>query len=266
MATLFWTNQDSGELETFKFDATTSEDPSDVVTITDHPVEVGVNIVDHARPEPERITLEGVITDTPHHGNLNDDDTDYTDQPLSLTVDGMGDPGTQTLKLDVPDPPLALSPSGLIDAGIGAVGGAIFGGPKNEATAWGTPSRTTASKQSTVLKSASPLSRSRRAYDKIIGVKNAAELITIHTSHREYFDMLIERVGAPVTADDGDGLKFSIDLRRLKIAESQTVQSPQPTEARGAAMKSLGSQAAKEDPNAGAKLESTAFQLDPTNH
>lgn len=267
MASLIWTNEDSGELVLFAFDATTSEDPSDAVTITDHPVEEGVNIVDHARPEPEHITLEGVITDTPHHGNLgnSDDDSSFTDQTVTLSVEGMGEPGTQTVALDVPDPPLGFSPSGLIDAGIGAIGNAIFGSPSNQATAWDPAARKTTSAQAKVLKSSSPVSRSRRAYQSILDAKDTAALITVNTSHREYFDMLIERIGAPVTAEDGDGLRFSIDLRKLRIAESQTVQSPQPTEARGATAKSMGSQTAKPDPNEKAKLDSVGFGLDPTN-
>lgn len=34
-------------------------------TITDHPVEEGSNISDHARPDPDRLTLECIISNTP---------------------------------------------------------------------------------------------------------------------------------------------------------------------------------------------------------
>src|SRR5690242_16413960 len=146
MAILYWTNEDTGSLVIFKFDVTTSEDPSDTIAITDHPVERGVNVADHARSEPERITLEGIITDTPHHGNLTDED-DHTDQTISISPETMGPPGTQKLHLVVPDPPVEISESGLIRAGVGALGNAVFGGPKNEATAWGEPAERRGSAQ-----------------------------------------------------------------------------------------------------------------------
>ncbi len=255
MAALLWKDPDTGALNTFEFDATTSEDPTDAITITDHPVEEGTNVVDHARPDPERITLEGIITDTPHHGNLGDDDN-YTDQPLSLSVDIMGPPGTQTIHLDVPDPPVEISESGLIRAGVSALGNAIFGGPNNDATAWGVPNRKTLSASATALQAVSQVSRSRREYEKLLAAKDVTAVFDVVTSRREYFDMLIERIGAPRTPEDGDGLKFSIDLRRLRIAASQTVDPPQPTEARGAKAKSMGSQTTKDDPNADKKFSS----------
>lgn len=34
-------------------------------TVTDHPVEEGYNITDHSRPEPERVTMECIISNTP---------------------------------------------------------------------------------------------------------------------------------------------------------------------------------------------------------
>lgn len=255
MATLFWTDEDSGKLVVFQFDATTSEDPTDAVTITDHPVEQGANIVDHARDEPERITLEGIVTNTPHQGNLTDED-DFEVSALALSFETVKAPGTQTLHLDIPDPPIALSPSGLISAGISALGSALFGGPNNDATAWSNTEKARGSLQASALQPASKVNRARVAYEKLLGAKEKRALVTVQTSVREYFDMLVERVSAPRSADDGDGLKFSIDLRRLKIAASETVQSPQPTESRGSTGRSLGSQSTKEDANGDAKTES----------
>lgn len=260
MAILYWTNEDTGALETFKFDATTSEDPSDVTAITDHPVEQGANIVDHARDEPERVTVEGIITNTPHQGNLTEDD-DHQTTTVPLTVNVMTAPGTKVVHLDVPSPPIEISPSGLLQAGVGAIVTAITGGPSNNANVIDAAQKTSVTVQATVLESAAKRNRAREAYEKILGAKRAHDLITVQIGFREYFDMLIERVGAPRTPDDGDGLKFSIDLRSLRIAESQTVQSPEPTEARGSASKSTGSQTAKDDPNAEPKLTSTAFNL-----
>jgi Dit-like tail protein len=50
---------------TLVLDATLSEAHSVEVEATEHPVESGVNIVDHLRPKPRTLTLEGVVSDTP---------------------------------------------------------------------------------------------------------------------------------------------------------------------------------------------------------
>jgi hypothetical protein len=261
MAILYWTNEDTGELVTFKFDVTTSEDPTDAVTITDHPVEKGANIVDHARDEPEIISLEGYVTNTPHQGNLTEDDDNKTGQ-LTLSVHARRDVGTKVIQLDVPDPPIGLSPSGLIQAGVVAVGNLILGAPDNKATVIDDTDRITTTAQATALTSSRRRNRAREAYEKILDAKRNHDLITIQGSVREYFDMLISRVGAPRKPEDGDGILFQIDLRRLRIAESETVQSPKPTESRGSLTKSQGSQGTKTDPNADKKpVASSAYRL-----
>lgn len=47
------------------FDATTDEQHSDNADITEHQVETGFNATDHIRPTPKRLTLTGVVTNTP---------------------------------------------------------------------------------------------------------------------------------------------------------------------------------------------------------
>ena len=46
-------------------DAVTSESHSFDVDVTEHPVETGSAISDHARPRPNRLTLDAVISNTP---------------------------------------------------------------------------------------------------------------------------------------------------------------------------------------------------------
>jgi hypothetical protein len=255
--TLLWTNDDTGALDSVKFDAVTSIEHQDSVTITDHPVELGSNIADDAIDDPDRVTIEGIVTNTPHLGNLTDDDDAQTGQS-SVTFDAMRQDGTKKIHLNIPDPPLEISESGLLQAGVRALGSAIFGGPNSTATVADDSRKARASASAQVL-IGSGRNRAREAYEKLIAAKLARDLITVSTGMREYFDMLIERIAVPRAVADGNAVRFQVDLRRLLIAESDTVKSPEPTEARGATTKSLGSQAAKEDPNAGKKeeLEST---------
>jgi len=47
------------------FDAVVSEGHSTELVVTDNPVETGVVVSDHAYMQPLRLTIEGVVTDTP---------------------------------------------------------------------------------------------------------------------------------------------------------------------------------------------------------
>lgn len=46
-------------------DCTVTETHTGAATVTEHPVEDGVNITDHIRPEPLQLALSGIITNTP---------------------------------------------------------------------------------------------------------------------------------------------------------------------------------------------------------
>lgn len=48
-----------------EFDATVSEQHSSVLSITEHPTEVGAAVSDHAQKEPDELTIHAIISDTP---------------------------------------------------------------------------------------------------------------------------------------------------------------------------------------------------------
>src|SRR5687767_4349391 len=56
---------DTGQTFNIALDATTNETHEAPSTITDHAVEQGASISDHIRPEADRLTIEGVISNTP---------------------------------------------------------------------------------------------------------------------------------------------------------------------------------------------------------
>lgn len=49
-------------IDAIEVDVSLSEQHVSEVEITEHPVEIGTNIVDHARPKPDVLTIEGVIS------------------------------------------------------------------------------------------------------------------------------------------------------------------------------------------------------------
>lgn len=53
------------QVDTLVLDASLKEDHSGDVKVTEHPVESGSSVADHARVEPETLTLEGMVSATP---------------------------------------------------------------------------------------------------------------------------------------------------------------------------------------------------------
>lgn len=53
------------QIDTITCDVTTSEVHQGEVEVTDHPVEEGANVTDHARTKPAMFTVEGIVTNTP---------------------------------------------------------------------------------------------------------------------------------------------------------------------------------------------------------
>ncbi len=69
----------------FPIDLAVMETHSDEVEITDHPVEVGADMTDHAKRRPGEVTIEFIVTDTPlgEIENLRSEDTLPTDDFLA---------------------------------------------------------------------------------------------------------------------------------------------------------------------------------------
>lgn len=256
---LYWQDPDTGETETVQFDAVIVLSPEDLVTITKHPVEVGADVSDHARDEPDRLSIEAKVSTIP-----NPRDQDVAKNPLDLVVHVRTTPGTKQITLDVPTPPITPSLGGLVEAGVNAISSAISGPPR--ATVINESRSRTISMTAQAWQQSSPRNRVRDVYEKLLGAKTKKVLVTIQTTMREYFDMMIARVAAPQTVEDGNAVTFGLDFERIRVADSETVQSPQPVEARGATSKNKGTQNGKNDPNAEGKAavyESTLSQITP---
>jgi hypothetical protein len=261
MATIFfWQDDETGLTESVQFDVVDSEEPEDVATPTDHPVEQGSNITDHVKLEPEFLTVEGIVSNMVNP--MLDDD--LVTAPVELNVASMTAPGSKTVALDVPSAPIEPSPSGLLQAAVGGIKALFTGGPKF--THVGEARQTNRTVSISVLQQEAPRDRIRDVYDLLLKAQKRRLLVTVQQTHREHFDMLLTRIAKPKRFEDGKAARFSVDLRQIKVADSQTVQAPQPTEARGKTGVSSGSKNGKADPNAAGKetqYESTLSQLIP---
>lgn len=231
-----WQDPATFALGVIRLDAVLSESPEDAVTITDHPVEQGANVVDHARVEPNRLSIEGVVSTIPNPAV----DTDAGFQLIEVSVPGRRQLAAETKTLQPPQPPITPSIGGLISAGIGALVGTSIKAQFAGATV---PDKSTI--QIRGYKQNTPRNRVRDVYEALLRLQEARTFVTVSTRDRDYYDMLIERVAKPRSLDNGSSSHFQIDFRRVRIASSKTVAAPRPAEARGKTTVNKGSQAAK---------------------
>lgn len=259
---LYWTDPASGLTEAVQFDVSDGESPEDVATPTDHAVERGANITDHVRKEPAFVTVEGTVSAMPNPLI----DTDVSAQSVEFSVSALPDPGTKTVKIDVPSPGIQPSPSGLLQAGVAALTRLITGAGAPKVTIRGDLKRSTETRNVSLIQQTAPRDRIREVWELLLKAQTQVLPVNVIIAQREYSDLVITRIAKPRTLEDGKAAHFQVDLREIPVADSRTVAAPEPTEARGATGKSKGSQNGKNDPNGAAKeqqYESTLSMITP---
>lgn len=65
MAITFLLLRQLTKIDTITLDVSVAETYTGEVEVTEHPVEEGFNVVDHARAKPDMLTIEGVVSNTP---------------------------------------------------------------------------------------------------------------------------------------------------------------------------------------------------------
>jgi len=236
--TLLWVTKKSKDLRYIKFDVCTQETYEAIIALTAHPVEEGVDVVDHARPEPERITVEGFISNKPLPGNVLGSGAFLRDPKMNA----------QSVALNLPPLPSPFSPTpgGLTRAVTGFVDKLLNPPPS----------------KITVYKPDTALNRAREALILFEEAKTDAALITVVSGMHWLDTMMLERYACTRTAEGGNGATFQVDLKRVRIVKTETVDAPQPAEARGAPSESKGSKAAQAtDPKVTTKAKSIAKSL-----
>lgn len=181
------------------FDAVLSEHHDLSAEVTDYAVEQGVAIVDHVRPNPDRITLETFVTNTPVYS------VDAQDQ--------------QPLTLDIPYPDQAPS-------GPGPLGGLFGGGFQAVSAALTRPTSASAS----VMKFDGDIDYVQNTLLQVQSLKDTATLLTIITPRNTYFNMILERISMERSRTTGStGANFSLEFRQIRIVSSSVVAAPLPT-------------------------------------
>jgi hypothetical protein len=238
-------NADPSGIVFLEFDAIIGLTPEDVATLTSHPVERGVNVTDHLRLEPTRLSIEAIMSKTPRLSNAPTANQHGRVEaaPLDITIHARPSDGQQTIDLDIPSPPIQPDLAGLVTAGLAALSNALS--PPRVTVRDPAQARITQA-QARALQHQDEAEPIQSAYEKLLEAMASAALITVTTRDRDIFDLCLTRVSAPRRLTGGTG--FELELEQLRVADSETVESPKPAEARGALAKKKGTQTTKEAP------------------
>src|SRR6185436_16259045 len=199
------------------FDIVESETHTSKSTVTDHPVELGSNVSDHIRNDPDRISIKGTVTNTPLL--LGDNGS---------TLQGMGIPGRQTqirqtksTTLNIPKPPPALS----ITGAISALGDLLFGTPPVVAQlspyVVGNYPAVTVQVQAF---SDPTFDNVLETHNNLTAIRQGAIICEVFTSTKAYDSMVIESI--EYTKEDLGAGNFSVELRRMIQVQSAVVAAP----------------------------------------
>lgn len=247
---LYWYDEDTLQTHEIRFDAVTSATLEDTTTITEHPVETGSNITDHAREEPSRFSIEGVVSAVISIGQAG-----VVESPSIAQFDEIRRIGVRQEVLSLPNPPIQPDAGGRISAGIGALNA------KRHTIEIPIYGKSQTSVPITILERTIPGYRPREIYESLLDAKTKRAMFVISTRFRDYYDMQIERLALLRSPDDGTSGRFQVDFRRVIITETEMVAAPVPAEARGAGPRNRGAQATKpaETPDP-SKMKSTLFE------
>lgn len=197
-----------------RIDATVGETHTYANTVTDHPIEGGSPITDHVRPDPVRLTIQGVISNAPQF--LPSDNVDGA-QLTNRTIE-VHTPGIRRI---TPIPSLGLGGQ-IVQRSFG-IGKGPPQGPTGAVLARFQADYQNAAK---VLTFSAEFNRVRNVFEELVTLWALGTSIRVETELRDYADMVIESLTVPRDPGTGDSLQFELSLKQIKVANSQLVAAP----------------------------------------
>jgi hypothetical protein len=233
-ALLDWTRED-GEIEVVTFDTFDSEDWDQPCEVSEFPVELAPGMTDQIILKPLTCTLVGYISEKP----LATNDAEGAYRTKTLDIPGSPKYVQYSKKLDIPGSKLKPNVASLVTAGFNALTGAggveaqvrkRQGGtkPKQDVRAWSYDNY-----ESRVVWTLNALEQAR--YERV--------LIGVVADQKQAEGMVIEGLQLHRTVEEGAGALFTLQLRQIQIAETETVAAPKPAENIAQSRKSKGSAA-----------------------
>lgn len=227
MAFISWKAKDTSPGGTLGFDLTVTETLISSVTMTEFPVEEGADITDHVRKNADMCTLEVYVSNSP------------------ITLENFVDPSSprgaiQSVQLDLPEFKVPLT------SGLGIL-----------------------NRLASLFSSSTPVKALLLQFDTDFSApietlqvltQIQAEARQIDVFGRDWFleDMILTDIDAPLDEESGDGGKYTLQFKHIRIVQTQQVTKPVSAEPRAKTPQSNGS---KGSTDAKPPLQSTAYGL-----
>jgi hypothetical protein len=246
---------DAGTEASILFDATLSVDHVAEADVPEHPVEDGVNVSDHVRAKLDVLSAKVHVTNTPIRVPSNDSGlADPTiDGPNGLVFNASNQEmftitHNRILSRAVAAPGASLTVRVGFDEVSARVGLNAFIVPAQIAPVTLTVAVVT-------HKPGNEIERVRAVYNALVQHRARGTIFSVLTKLRDYDNMILTRVGAPESIEDGDAVTISLEMREVRFAavEIGDPLAPQPREPRGSTEQNRGAQQGQEgDENADA--------------
>lgn len=226
--------------------------------VTEHPVEDGVNITDHVRPQPRVIQLEGMVTNHPtelplsHAGGVRaTDDAGVIDV---TTVPGRRLPPMSHEIQGEPTDLGFIPGGGQATALAGFVGGALgldvtLPRRRFAAELYNEDREGRTFYAVNALAFSEDFDRVGAVYQALVEVATKPQTVRLVTGLDIYDVVALSDLSFERSSEVGrDALRFSATCKVLRIVSAQTVVVPKPVEQRGKSAQSRGKQATTETP------------------
>lgn len=206
-AQLLWQGP-TGQTYTLTLDATVRESHVGESTVTDHPVERGSNVADHIRPDPDTLTMDAQISNTPHF--LPVDHMGAVQWPVEKEIKG----AVVTVGEAVRQVPLAGGAIGIVGSfapipttligqiGSGQVQTAIVQGFSAE------------------------FDRVTECYQELLRIRREGQLLRILTTLREYADMALTHLEVTREASSGNALVLNLAFKNVRFGTTKNEPVP----------------------------------------
>jgi len=197
----------TGQTYTLTLDASVREVHTATSTVTDHAVERGSNVADHIRPDPDSLTIEGVISNTPHF----------------LPIDHMG-------AVILEDKQVRGAEQTISD-GVGSVpllGGALGFGASQLPIPTGVLGRIGVGRYDTALVTgfSAEFDRVTECYKELLRMRAEGQLVRILTTLRAYDNMAMTSLEVTREAASGNSLQLSLAFRNVRFGETKNEPVP----------------------------------------
>ncbi len=229
----------AGNTNTLDVDVVMSTGDRRTARLTDHVVETGSVVTDHIVIQPESLSFELLVTQTPMGGE------GFTSQSTTLEVSSRS-LVPATLPIQVAKN--RFQPGGFLrlTTGLRSVIESALGAATTPTQVQGSESvRTTSTVRVSTLQASNPVDRVNEAFDTLVGILNTGLLVTVSFKGRLYLDYLLTSVELSQGKNEFGCGRFKVDARAFRTVTGTNVALPDPADFRALPSVSKGNTPAK---------------------